>query len=453
MGRQKRPFPLGRFRLRYPKNYDKGKAYPIEIIYIFGGRTLRRNMNISVTVADWNPNGNNGRGEIRASMPDSARFNNLLLAKVNKVDAGLNEYNQKFPGQVNEDVISSFLDDKPITRKDKGEDFVEFVLKRLDSEYSRNKIGYSRYKNGQSGMNIFRQFLKATNSGTYKPDGLYIGEVSTEIIDKYIKWRRDFKNNSDATINHSLTPILKGCEAACKMGLIDQEINALLQDMRIQEKASLEAEGEKEFDGHNLSKEQLAQLVEFYNKDKEPRRKEFIEMFLFAFHACGLRIVDVMTLQWSHIDFEKKELSKVLIKTSKRHKIPLTVPALRILYKWQSMGRRKKYVFDLAKDDLSLNDADSLYRARNSATKCVNQSLHVVGEKLGFPFPLSFHTARHTFAVLAINDGLTMTVVSRLLGHSSTDITEKVYARLLPQTLTAEVEKLNYQFVPDELSN
>ena len=66
---------------------------------------------------------------------------------------------------------------------------------------------------------------------------------------------------------------------------------------------------------------------------------------------------------------------------------------------------------------------------------------------------MAFHFTRHTFAVLAINDGLTMTVVSRLLGHSSTDITEKVYARLLPQTLTAEVEKLNYQFVPDELSN
>lgn len=452
MGRQKRPFPLGRFRLRYPKNYNRAKVYPIEIIYIFGGRTLRRNMNISVAVADWNPNGNNGRGEIRASVPDSVRFNNLLLAKVNKVDAGLNEYNQKFPGQVNEDVIASFLDDKPITRKDKGEDFVDFVLKRLASEYSRNKIGYSRYKNGQSGMNIFQQFLKATNNGTYKPDGLYIGEVSPELIDKYIKWRRDFKNNSDATINHSLTPILKGCEAACKMGLIDQEINAMLQDMRIQEKVTLESEGEKEFDGHNLSKEQLARLVEFYNQDTEPRRKEFIEMFLFAFHACGLRIVDVMTLQWNHIDFEKKELSKVLIKTSKRHKIPLTAPALRILHKWQAMGRRKKYVFDLVKDDLSLNDADTLYRIRNSATKCINQSLHVVGEKLGFQFPLSFHTARHTFAVLAINDGLSMSVVSRLLGHSSTDITEKVYARLLPQTLTAEVERLHYSFLPGELS-
>ena len=33
------------------------------------------------------------------------------------------------------------------------------------------------------------------------------------------------------------------------MGLIDREDNAAIQDMRIQEKASLEAEGEKEFDG------------------------------------------------------------------------------------------------------------------------------------------------------------------------------------------------------------
>ena len=91
-------------------------------------------MNISVAVADWNPNDNNDRGEIRASVPDSARFNKLLLTKVNKVDAGLNEYNQKFPGQINEDIIAAFLDDKPITRKDKGEDFATYVEKRLATQ-------------------------------------------------------------------------------------------------------------------------------------------------------------------------------------------------------------------------------------------------------------------------------------------------------------------------------
>lgn len=451
MGRQKKPFPLGRFRLRYPKNYDKAKIYPVEIVYIFGGRTIKRNMNISVAVADWNPNGNNGRGEIRATVPDCVRLNKILLTKVNKVDAGLNEYHLKFPGQVNEDVISAYLDDKPLSRRDKGEDFAAYVEKRLAIDYNLNKIGYSRYQNGKSSMNIFRQFLMATGNGTYKEDSIYVGEISVELLDKYIKWRRNFKNNSDQTINHALTPILKACDTACTAGYIDREVNAELQDMRIQEKVSLEAEGEKEFDGNYLTKELLQKLVEFYQNDKEPRRKEYIEMFLFAFHACGLRIVDVMTLQWAHIDFERKELSKVLIKTNKRHKIPLTEPAIRILSKWQGMNRRKKYVFDLVKDELNLNDAEALYKARNSATKAVNQCLNVVGEKIGIPFTLSFHASRHTFAVLALNDGLTMTVISRLLGHGSTDITEKVYARFLPQTLTAEVEKLGYSFLPEEL--
>ena len=63
-------------------------------------------LNISVKVDDWNPNGNNGRGEIRASVPDSIRFNNLLLMKVNKVDAALNEYHQVHLGEVSEEIIS-----------------------------------------------------------------------------------------------------------------------------------------------------------------------------------------------------------------------------------------------------------------------------------------------------------------------------------------------------------
>ena len=50
MGRQKKSYSTGHFRLRYPKNYDKTKLYPIEIEYIFGGRAIRRNMNLSVFI-------------------------------------------------------------------------------------------------------------------------------------------------------------------------------------------------------------------------------------------------------------------------------------------------------------------------------------------------------------------------------------------------------------------
>lgn len=102
----------------------------------------------------------------------------------------------------------------------------------------------------------------------------------------------------------------------------------------------------------------------------------------------------------------------------------------------------------LGKDDLDLDDAEALYKARNNATKCINQSLAVVGEQIGLPFTLSMHVARHSFAVFALNKGLSMSVVSRLLGHGSTDVTEKVYAKFLPETLSAEIAKLD-----GELSN
>ena len=295
-------------------------------------------------------------------------------------------------------------------------------------------------------MNIFQIFLRATNKGTYKPDSIYVGEISVELIDEYIKWRREVKQNSNATINHALTPILKACAYAAELKMIDHTINARIQDMRISPKLSLSDE-DNEFDGKYLTKEQISALVEYYRDCTEPRRKEFLEMFFFAFHACGLRVVDVMTLQWKHIDFARKELRKIMIKANKRHVIPLTEPALHILQQWREKREGCRYVFNLVKETLDLDDAEALYKARNNATKCINQSLAVVGEQIGLPFSLSMHAARHSFAVFALNKGLSMSVVSRLLGHSSTDITEKVYARFLPETLSAEVAKLSGELI------
>ena len=446
MGRPKRLYPLGKYRLRTPKESDKNKAYPIELEYTWNRQIIRKTTNVFVKEADWNQNGNQGRGEIRVSYgPEYKRLNQLLLARVERMDSMLAEYNEKHPNQITADIITGFLADKPLTRPDQGKDFVDFTLERLYSEYSRNKIGRSRYENGKSGMNIFQTFLRSTKQGTYRADSIYVGDITPELLDAYILWRREIKQNSDATINHSLTPILKACAYACEMGMLEPSVNARIQDMRIVTKVSL-SEEESEFDGKSLNIEQLLALLEYYKTCPEPRRKEFLEIFFFAFHACGLRVVDVMTLQWSHINFEKKELRKIMIKTNKRHVIPLTEQAISILRQWQEKREGCKYVFNLVKDELDLDDAEALYKARNNATKCINQSLVVVGEQIGLPFNLSMHAARHTFAVFALNKGLSMTVVSRLLGHGSTDVTEKVYARFLPETLSTEVARLKDEF-------
>lgn len=61
------------------------------------------------------------------------------------------------------------------------------------------------------------------------------------------------------------------------------------------------------------------------------------------------------------------------------------------------------------------------------------------------------HAVRHSFAVFALNKRLSMSVVSRLLGYGSTDVTEKVYARFLPETLSAEVARLKEEFTSPKI--
>ncbi len=119
--------------------------------YIWNRQIIRKTTNVFVKIADWNQNGNQGRGELRVSYGgEYKRLNQLLLARVERIDALLVEHNERNPNQITVDVVSGFLADKPLSRRDQGKDFAEFTLERLASDYSRNRIGRSRYENGKA---------------------------------------------------------------------------------------------------------------------------------------------------------------------------------------------------------------------------------------------------------------------------------------------------------------
>ena len=457
MGRAKRDVPTGKLILKYPKTgYDKSKEYTLYYYYSFNRKTITKDTGYRVKAKDWNTDDNSGNGALRASYGDDyARCNNRLTDFLRKVDENIKDYNDKHPNRLTPEIVHSILFDEPKTRNDEGKDFVEFVTENLRNRLNVNKIKRSRYENGLSAMNGFQEFLRSKGKGTYKPDSIYVGEISGELLDEYIAYKKEVKKNCDATINHNLTPILIACEQAWRKKYISDEVYGDIRDKRITLDASSIGE-EDRFEGKYLTKELFGKLLEFYEQDTEPRRKEYIEMFLFAFHAGGLRIVDIMTLEWKHINFEKKEMKKVLVKTSKyqkmRHIVPLTDAALSILRRWQELGRSARFVFDLLADDVDVADQQVLYKVRNSATRKVNQSLNVVGEKMGLSFTLSFHVARHSFAINALNDEenpLDMYQVSRMLGHSSTDITERVYADYTKETMGDKLRALNFNYLPN----
>jgi site-specific recombinase XerD len=71
-----------------------------------------------------------------------------------------------------------------------------------------------------------------------------------------------------------------------------------------------------------------------------------------------------------------------------------------------------------------------------------NEYLKVVAQSAGIDKPISSHWARHTGATLLLNEGIDIKIVSKICGHSSTRITEQVYAKLLDETVVDAVSEL-----------
>ncbi len=54
MGRPKRLYPLGKYRLRIRGAVDNNKPYLVELEYTWNRQIVRKGMNIFVKVGDWN---------------------------------------------------------------------------------------------------------------------------------------------------------------------------------------------------------------------------------------------------------------------------------------------------------------------------------------------------------------------------------------------------------------
>ena len=169
---------------------------------------------------------------------------------------------------------------------------------------------------------------------------------------------------------------------------------------------------------------------------------------MFAYYACGLRVSDIVTLEWSNIDFNSRKIDKVQVKTKVKGKVPPTLPqqAIDILERWKAKGRNKRFVFDLLPEEWKFGDDKASGRKLkmriNSIDSTFNVSLGEIGKKLGLKFPLTMHVARHTFCVTALNHGVSLHVVSQLMGHASIIATEKTYAEFLDETVANEMGKL-----------
>ena len=442
MARQTRQFPQGKYVLRTPHVTQDGQVYAVYMYYYWKGKQIRRSVDFFVSQKDWNQDANGGSGEFRPSYgPNYKERNAYLKELMHDIDSKIMDYLKKNE-EITGEVIEAFVNgDKSVLRTDNGMDFIEFAKQRFIDRYNAGKIGVSSRENGISYINQFAKFLKQEHRGSHgeKNELLYLGEITEQLVLDFRNWQLGNNRKVD-TVNKAVQAIAGVCTYASQMKYVPIEVTLAIKDLHLSDK-SLDAD---EITVKYLTEEELKKFVDIRETLPLLRQKEFHDMFMFSFYACGLRLIDMMTLRWVDIDFKKQVIRKVQVKTRNRNVIPIREAAIKILDRWK--GRYKVFVFGLLPDKFNLNVDEELRKRRNSVTATINTSLKRQSKFANLDKEITFHWARHTWAVLALEKGVEISKISRLLGHTSTAVTEKVYAEFLPDTLGEVVDGLDFKF-------
>ena len=313
MGRTKSAYPKGTFYLKNQPN-DKGDAY-IYLRYFVINKYAARSTNIAIKASDWEQK----TQQVKSTNKSAARINAKLASIREQVDRQIMAYE----GRLTKAIIEQMMDGNYVSQKEKiaNTDFVEYALNYNEQRYKLGKISYSTYDNGRLNIVAFRNFISNKTGESVLP----MSQLNVDIFNEYIAWRlKDRGNTSREGINKTLTPLYKAIKYAADNELLSHKVASTISNNYLETKDRKYNSAVEDKEVHYLTPEQMQQFVDWYPKVKYDRTREIMDMFLFSFYACGLRVSDIITLEWSHIDWEKREISKNLFKGNKAHEIPLT---------------------------------------------------------------------------------------------------------------------------------
>ena len=173
--------------------------------------------------------------------------------------------------------------------------------------------------------------------------------------------------------------------------------------------------GRKEF----LTPDELKRLE---NLDVDKKLRHVLDAFLFCCYT-GLRFSDFCQL--SPANFIKINGKRWLHFTSVKTGVELRLP-LHLLFEGKALAVLERYdiVTDFAK--IGPNSEANKYLAQLATLARIRKHI-------------TYHTARHTCATLLVHQGVPITTVQKLLGHTSVRTTE-VYSEVLSNTIIRDLK-------------
>lgn len=291
-------------------------------------------------------------------------------------------------------------------KTNKKVDFLQFFADYVaDYKKRDSRIMLSAY-------NRFADFLKETPEYNRLLRGCPVAKVDRDMILEFVDYLQSrskgcgaksiyqrFKKVVIYAAEHDILP-----KNPCKGIVIKVDDNILRKDI--------------------LSQEEIERLfaVHYERQNKVIRSAFAVSLF------CGLRFCDVKDLTYANIDYSNRLLTFEQNKT-KGHSansgvtIPLTENLLRLIGEPKEGQTKESKIFPLP-----------------SHTMCL-KALRVWTKKANIDKHITWHSARHSFAVNILNNGANIKTIASLLGHSGLNMVEK-YTRAVDRLKAEAIESL-----------
>ena len=141
------------------------------------------------------------------------------------------------------------------------------------------------------------------------------------------------------------------------------------------------------------------------------------DIFMFSFYMRGMPFVDIAYLRKT--DLKNGMLSYCRRKTNQHLTVAWEKEQQQIVDRYAHLTEDSPYMFPI----ISAEDGTE-YQQYHRVQENVNNNLKIIGRMIGLKMPLTAYVARHTWASVARDMGISVAIISEGMGHRSYKTTQ-----------------------------
>jgi integrase len=362
--------------------------HPLMLCVCKDNKRKYQSLGISVSAEHWDFK--NNRPNDRC--PNRERIIILINEKVNEIQRIA--LDKQIAGR---DYTASTLIESSKPTDNSKKTVGDYYLTYIDNLKKENRLRYAGMY--EISYNSFIKFNKHLD--------IPFSDIDVAWLKRYEAWGKS-QNLSVSTISTRIRHL----RAVFNLALLEHAIKSDCYPFHIYKVSKLNRATAK----RALSKTDIQNIMEY--QGKSPMEQLAIDLFIFSYICAGINFIDMAKLKQSNI--QENQLVYNREKTKKLIIVPLQEPAMQIIEKYSN--GKSPFIFPIL-SNFHKSEVQIANRLHKVLAK-INKHLKEIGVKLNLPIPLTTYVARHSFATVLKRAGVSTSIISESLGHSSERITQ-----------------------------